>query len=69
MYAIEFKAVPQNGMVLLPKELSELDTELKFIVLTDIAEPMNQRKILNKFTALSINTKNVNFDREQANER
>jgi hypothetical protein len=69
MYAVEFKAIPINGMILLPKEISQINFEMKFIAFSDSDFKKYRNKDKINFNALSLKTKNMKFDREQANER
>jgi hypothetical protein len=69
MYAVEFKAIPKDGMILLPKEISQINFEMKFIAFSDSDFIIDRNIDKINFNALSLKTKNIKFDREQANER
>ena len=67
MFTVEFNAIPRNGMIELPEELSDINSELKVIVLTQ--QLRDKKHPQNNFKALSLNTKSIKFDRESVNER
>lgn len=68
MQAIEFKTKISNNTIELPREFENLtDCFVKVIVL--IEEDNISMKSNYVFDAISINTKDFHFNREEANER
>ena len=82
MNTIEFTAIVKNGIVHIPKSYKEFQKTIKakFVVIYDIIEKSNKKnhdtdidekksssKL--KMSAISLNTKRYNFDRDSANER
>ncbi|MCU7837417.1 MAG: hypothetical protein KZQ83_19525 [gamma proteobacterium symbiont of Taylorina sp.] len=65
MYSVEFKANIKNGIVHIPNHFQDLQEkkDVKFIVMID----ENDNK--NKMNAISIDTTDFSFNREEANER
>ena len=73
MYAVEFEAPIENGIVRIPKEYKDLQEKhkVKFFVIYD---DMNVDKQINtvkskKMNAISIDTIDYKFNREEAHER
>ena len=56
-------------MILLPKEIPQINFEMKFIAFSDNEFKKDREKDTINFNALSLKTKNMKFDREHANER
>ena len=71
MQAIEFYANIENGNVVIPKKILELQKNIKarFIVILDKDTETNDHVQNKKMSAISLKTKNIVFDRESANER
>ena len=82
MNTIEFTTIVKNGIVHIPKSYKEFQKTIKakFVVIYDIIEKSNKKnhdtdideKKSNsklKMSAISLNTKGYNFDRDSANER
>ncbi len=69
MEAIEFTAIPINGNIKLPEELSNINNEMKFIVLFDLNSSKSSIKDDSNFNAISLSTKGITFNREFANKR
>ena len=73
MYAVEFEAPIKNGIVRIPKKYKDLQEKhkVKFFVIYD---DMNVDKQINtvkskKMNAISIDTIDYKFNREEAHER
>ena len=68
MHSIEFRADIKNGIVHVPSQFKNLQEKkgVKFIILIDENENKAVKKKLN---AISIDTTEFNFNREEANER
>ena len=72
MKAIEFIADAQNGTIKIPKKYwKDLEQKLRVIILVEEQMPeAKQKKIVKRqLKALSIKTKGLVFDRDEANER
>ena len=72
MYAVEFEAPIHNGIVKIPSEYSELyeRQNAKFcVLLQDEHLKASGKKNKKKLDAISIDTREFKFDREEANER
>lgn len=68
MHAIEFIANAEDGMIKIPKEYQkQLSDKFRVIILQD-AETKGPRK-KRTFDAVRITTKDLKFDRDEANER
>jgi hypothetical protein len=69
MYAVEFNADIENGIVHIPQKYEELKKvkKAKFIVIYDSDNKIEKRS--KKMNAISIDTNGFKFDREEANER
>lgn len=71
MHAIEFVANNQDGMIKIPKEYQkQLGDKFRVIILQDTSSA--QTKGIRKkrtFDAVRITTKDIKFDRDEANER
>lgn len=68
MRAIEFIAKAKDGIIEIPKEyIKNLENEVRVIILVEAKTEKKAKK--KKLTALSIKTKNLKFDRDEANER
>ncbi|MFA6527593.1 MAG: hypothetical protein WCT20_04170 [Candidatus Babeliales bacterium] len=68
MKAIEFISRPHNGIITIPKQFTKsIGASVRVIVLIDDVEPKIKHK--KQFRALSLKTKKVVFDRQEANER
>ena len=72
MYAVEFQATIENGIVRIPKEYKDLQEKRKvrFLIMYDDSENykanVEKRK---KMNAISIDTIGFKFDRDEAHER
>ena len=68
MYAVEFEAPIQNGVVYIPKEYKDLQEKSKarFLVIYDDAEKKANIKKNKKMNAISIDTIGFRFNREEA---
>jgi hypothetical protein len=68
MYAIEFNADIENGIVQIPSEYIEIREKknAKILVLIDNEKSPVKKK---RLSAISIDTSSYKFDREDANER
>lgn len=74
MKAIEFVADAQDGIIKVPRKYwKDLEQKLRVIILVDdpvVSKQKNQKKIGKRYLkALSVNTKKLVFDRNEANER
>ena len=71
MQAIEFFAKIEDGKVIIPKKILELQRNIKarFIVILDKEVQTNDDVQNKKMSAISLKTKNIMFDRDSANER
>jgi len=74
MYAVEFQAVIEDGMVRIPKKYKDLQEkrEVRFFIMYDNDNDKyrtNTEKRKNKMNAISIDTVNFKFDRDEAHER
>lgn len=71
MKAIEFVSNKVDGMIQVPEQFKDLLTgEFRVIILVD--EPTHLKKIVaekKQFKAIEITTKDLKFDRDEANER
>ena len=73
MYAVEFEAPIENGIVHIPKEYKDLQEKrkVKFLVIYDdknIDKQINIKKS-KKMNTISIDTIGFKFNREEAHER
>lgn len=67
MKAVEFTTTPKNGVIKIPKQyLQDISEECHIIILIK-EKPSKKKKV--KLSALSLDTKNLKFDRDEANER
>ncbi len=73
MYAVEFQAVIENGIVHIPKKYKDLQEkrEVKFFIMYDNNDEYKSgsEKRKKKMSAISIDTKGFKFDRNEAHER
>ena len=72
MQAYEFYAVPENGIIKIPKQYRDkIKTGVKVILLEEKskAEEINSRKRTDLLSPISIDTRGWKFDKEEANER
>lgn len=71
MHAIEFVANAQDGMIKIPKEYQkQLGDEFRVIILQDaLSSEVKKNRRKRTFDAVRITTKDIEFDREEANER
>lgn len=71
MKAIEFTTSSQDGTIKIPKKYQkDLEKQFRVIILVDETLPSQKRKGKSKqFKAMSIKTKGLTFDRDEANER
>ncbi len=71
MEAIEFFAKIEDGKVVIPKKILELQRNMKarFIVILDKEVQTNDDVQNKKMSAISLKTKNIMLDRDSANER
>ena len=67
MQAYEFNTVVRNGVIHIPKQISDKLSNVRVILLADSAKKALPRK--NKFTAMRLKTKGFTFNREEAHER
>ena len=73
MEAIEFKTILNNGMVVIPTQYSSQweGKTIRVIVLDEsepLSEPVDKSKKM-MFKAISLNTQEFDFNREEANAR
>jgi hypothetical protein len=69
MEAIEFVSKIENRTIKIPRHVEDLDKEVRVIILIDqdiIKKKPTKKK---RFSALKIDTKNLKFDRDEANRR
>ena len=72
MKAIEFVADAQDGIIKIPKKYwKDLEPGLRIIILVEGKAAVNTQKNGGKrrFEAMSVETKGLIFDRDEANER
>jgi len=72
MYAVEFQATIENGIVHIPKEYKDLQEKRKvrfFIIYDDSDKRTNIEKRKKKMNAISIDTIGFKFNRDEAHER
>ena len=71
MHTIEFKAKIENGIVNIPKEIHELQKNVKarFIVIIDNNQSESDTSPAKKLSSIAIKTKDFKFNRSEANER
>lgn len=72
MKAIEFIADAQNGTIKIPKKYwKDLEQKLRVIILVEEQIPEAKQKKIGKrqLKAMSVKTKGLVFDRDEANER
>jgi hypothetical protein len=68
MQAIEFITKAKDGVIKIPQEyLDDIHGELRVIVLVRSHAVSTEKK--KKLTALKLKTKDMKFDRDEANER
>lgn len=68
MQAIEFIAKAKNGTITIPEEyLTSLNNEFRVIILVEPQQPVSPKK--RALSSLKVETKDLNFDRDEANER
>lgn len=71
MHAIEFVANAEDGMIKIPKEYQkQLGDKFRVIILHD-ASAVEAKDVRKKrtFDAVRVTTKDLKFDRDEANER
>ena len=68
MNAIEFNTQIHDGIVEIPSQYTSWQNKKVRVILLESEEPLATPPPL-KFNAVSLETKNYHFDREQANER
>ena len=68
MYAIEFEAKTNDGVVQIPAQYQAWQNKKVHVILLE-AEEKKAPMRMPKFTAATLKTQNYRFDREQANER
>ena len=67
MQAIEFESTVDDGIIRIPDEYKgQVDGQVKVIVLSEAVQKKDRSKSL---SAISINTKGFEFDRDEANAR
>ncbi len=67
MLAVEFNSIIDDGIIRIPEEFAkQVGHKVRVILLTDNNEIKDVKP---KFSALSLNTKDFKFSREEANER
>ena len=73
MYAVEFQATIENGIVRIPKKYKDLQEkrEVRFFIMYDSNDKYrtNTEKRKKKMSAISIDTIGFKFDRDEAHER
>lgn len=73
MYAVEFQAVIENGIVHIPEEYKDLQEkgEVRFVIMYDDSEQhsINIEKRQKRMSAISIDTIGFKFNRDEAHER
>jgi hypothetical protein len=73
MYAVEFQATIENGIVRIPKEYKDLQEkrEVRFFIMYDSNDKYrtNTEKRKKKMSAISIDTIGFKFNRDEAHER
>ena len=72
MYAIEFEATIEDGIVRIPDDINNIGEtyKAKFVMMYDDSYEINIEKRDKKMmSAISIDTKGYKFDREEAHER
>jgi len=70
MYAIEFETDANGRMIEIPQEYEALASKhLKVIILLDEANNTHEINKLKKVSAMTVNTREYKFDREEANAR
>ena len=69
MYAVEFDAAINNGVIELPSKYSKIKGKLKVILMYDNKSIDSDLDINNSFNAVKISTKGFVFNRDEANER
>jgi hypothetical protein len=73
MYAVEFQATIENGIVHIPKEYKDLQEkrEVRFFIMYDSNDKYrtNTEKRKKKMSAISIDTIGFKFNRDEAHER
>ena len=73
MYAVEFQATIENGIVHIPKEYKDLQEkqEVRFLIMYDSNDKYrtNTEKRKKNMSAISIDTIGFKFNRDEAHER
>ena len=68
MQAVEFESTIDNGIIRIPDKVkNQIGKQVKVILLSQ--ETVKLQKKSKPFSAISINTKNFVFDRDEANVR
>jgi hypothetical protein len=69
MQAYEFNTIVRNGIIHIPKQISDMQlSNVRVILLADSAKKISEPR-KNKFTAMRLKTKGFTFNREEAHER
>lgn len=70
MHAIEFVASVEDGIIKVPKQYqNQLQEKFRVIILQDTPTEKTPSKRKKSLTAVQIATKNIHFNRDEANER
>lgn len=73
MYAIDFEATIENGMVRIPKKYKDLQDKrkVKFFIMYDNNDNNKAytKKRKKKMSAISLDTRGFKFNRDEAHER
>jgi hypothetical protein len=71
MHTVEFQAIIEDGIVRIPKEYKDLQKkrEVRFFIMYDDNDRTNTEKRKKKMNAISIDTIDFKFDRDEAHER
>ena len=72
MFAYEFKAVPENGMIQIPEEYRKMITAEVTVIVLEKPRKINREGVVNKTDLLpppSLDTRDFKFNRDEANER
>lgn len=72
MKAIEFVATVHDGVIKIPKKYwKELEHELRIIILVaeNVPEARQKKRVRRQLKAMSVHTKGLILDRDQAHER
>ena len=71
MYAVEFEAIIENGIVHIPQKYKDLQEkrEVRFLIMYDNKYKTNIEKRKKEMNAISIDTIGFKFNRDTAHER